>query len=96
MKLDPRFVLPAAAIAAAVALPSSASADPTGMCPDHFQPTLIIAAPPGAADKDRNGNFIVCHKDVPGQGDPTKDDRGIIIGGLNDDDLGNYDDDLGS
>jgi hypothetical protein len=95
MRLDPRILLPAAAVAAAVALPTSASADPTGMCPDHFTPTFIFAAPPGAEQKDHNGNLIVCHKDVPGQGDPTKDDRGIITGGLDDNNLNNFDDDFG-
>jgi hypothetical protein len=93
MKLDPRILLPAAAVAAAVALPTTASADPTGMCPDHFTPTFVIVAPSGA-DRDKNGNLIVCHKDVPGQGDPTKDDRGIIIGGLTDTDPTNFEDDL--
>jgi hypothetical protein len=94
MKL--RILLPVAAVAvtAAVAIPGPANADSTGMCPDHFQPTLVLVQP-GADGKDRNNNLIVCHKDVPGQGDPTKDDRGVIISQLPDQDPANYDDDAG-
>jgi hypothetical protein len=92
MKL--RFVLPAAAAAvtAAIALPGGAGADPSGICPDHFSPTIIVFQPDWA-EKDHNGNFIVCHKDVPGQGDPTKDDHGFIIEELTDPDPGNWIDD---
>jgi hypothetical protein len=90
MKLDPRIVVPAALAAVAVALPSGASAHHR-VCPPGWTPTLVILAPdPG---KDRNGNFIVCHKDTPGQGDPTKDDHGVITGGLTDPDPLNWDDD---
>ena len=94
MKL--RFALPVAAlVAGAIALSSgSAGADPSGICPDHFSPTIIVFNPDWAS-KDHNGNFIVCHKDVPGQGDPTKDDRGIITGGLDDNNMNNFDDDFG-
>jgi hypothetical protein len=94
MKL--RFMLPAAAVAAAVAIPSSASADPTGTCPDHFVPTFVIIQP-DAADKDRNTNGVVCHKETPGNGDPTKDDRdpnGFIIQTISDPDPENWADDL--
>jgi hypothetical protein len=77
MKLDPRILIPAVLAAGALALPSGASADhsfgdPLDQCPDHFVPVLVIFAPDPS--KDRNENFIVCHKEVPGQGDPTKDD----------------------
>jgi hypothetical protein len=78
MKLDPRILVPAALAAAALALPSGAAADhttigdPLDQCPDHFVPVLVIFAPDPS--KDRNGNLIVCHKETPGQGDPTKDD----------------------
>jgi hypothetical protein len=92
MKLDPRLVVPAALVAAAVAAPSTASADPAFVCPDHFEPTLVILAPDPS--KDNNENFIVCHKETPGQGDPTKDDTGVIIGGLSDPDPDNWTDDL--
>jgi hypothetical protein len=64
----------------------------TGACPDHFTPTLVILAPD--PEKDKNGNFIVCHKDTPGQGDPTKDDHGVIVDGLDDPDVDNWDDDV--
>ena len=88
-------LLPAAAIAAAIILPAtSATADSTGMCPDHFEPTLVVLQP-GAEGRDHNNNLIVCHKDVPGQGDPTKDDRGVIISTLPDQDPANYSDDAG-
>jgi hypothetical protein len=80
MKLDPRILVPAALIAGAVALPSGASGqvgddpnDPLDQCPDHFVPTAVILAPDPS--KDRNENFIVCHKETPGMGDPTKDDN---------------------
>lgn len=76
MKLDPRILVPAALAAGALALPSGASAqagDPLDMCPDHFEPFPVLFSPD--PEKDRNGNLIVCHKDVPGNGDPTKDDN---------------------
>jgi hypothetical protein len=92
MKLDPRIVLPAAAVAAALAIPSSAAATPP-VCPDHFSPTFTIVNPNGA-DKDHNGNLIVCHKDVPGQGDPTKDDHGFITSFIDDTDPNNWADDV--
>jgi hypothetical protein len=93
MKL--RFALPVAAVAAAaIALSSgSAGADPSGICPDHFSPTIIVFNPDWAS-KDHNGNFIVCHKDVPGQGDPTKDDHGFIIQQIDDPNDANWTDDL--
>jgi hypothetical protein len=93
MKL--RFALPAAlAVGAALAIPSGASADPPNPCPDHFTPTFIIFGPPDAADKDHNNNGIVCHKDTPGQGDPTKDDNGFIISFIDDPDPTNWADDV--
>ena len=94
MKLDPRIVLPAALAAAALAIPTSASADPP-VCPDHFTPTFIIFGPPDASDKDKNNNGVVCHKDVPGQGDPTKDDNGFIISFINDTTPDDWADDAG-
>lgn len=91
MKL--RFALPAAlAVAALAALPSAASANPP-VCPDHYEATFIIANPDYASE-DRNGNFIVCHKDVPGNGDPTKDDNDIITSFINDPNPLNWTDDL--
>lgn len=93
MKLDPRLVVPAALAAAAVALPTSASADPTGMCPDHFSPASTFFNGDWAS-RDKNGNFVVCHKDVPGQGDPTKDDRGVIVAPINDPNPDDWTDDL--
>jgi hypothetical protein len=83
MKLDPRILLPAALAAGALALPSSVGADPTGQCPDHFTLTVVVANPDWAS-KDRNGDFLVCHKDVPGQGDPTKDNNGVNISHIDD------------
>jgi hypothetical protein len=93
MKL--RFALPVAAVAAAaIALSSgSAGADTAGICPDHFSPTIIVFNPDWAS-KDHNGNFIVCHKDVPGAGDPTKDDHGFIIQTIDDPNDANWTDDL--
>jgi hypothetical protein len=92
MKL--RFVLPVALIGAAIAMPLGADADPSGICPDHFTPTIVVFQPEWA-EKDHNGNFIVCHKDVPGQGDPTKDDNGFIIETLEDPNETNWIDDPG-
>jgi hypothetical protein len=93
MKLDPRVLVPAALALGALALPAASSADPTGMCPDHFTPTATFANP-NYASKDNNGDFIVCHKDVPGQGDPTKDNRGVIISAISDTNPDNWQDDL--
>ena len=74
MKL--RFVLPAALAVGALALPSAASADPP-VCPDHYELTPTISNP-DYASYDDNGDFLVCHKDVPGNGDPTKDENLIV------------------
>jgi hypothetical protein len=100
MKLDPRFVLPAALAVGALALPSAASADPPPwsnghppVCPDHYTLTATIANPDWES-KDVNGNFLVCHKDVPGNGDPTKDENGIITSFVNDPDPDNWTDDI--
>jgi hypothetical protein len=93
MKLDLRLVLPAALAAGALALPSTAGADSTGTCPDHFTPTFLFLQP-DAAGKDKNGNLVVCHKDVPGQGDPTKDDNGFITSRINDPNPDDWADDL--
>ena len=93
MKLDPRLVLPAALAAGALALPSTAGADPTGQCPDHFSPTFVILQP-DAQGRDRNGNGVVCHKDVPGQGDPTKDDHGFIVVPISDPNPDDWSDDI--
>lgn len=91
MKL--RFAVPAAlAVAGALALPSGASADPA-QCPDHFTPTFIFIQP-DAAGKDKNGNLVVCHKDTPGNGDPTKDDHGFITQTINDPNPDDWADDI--
>jgi hypothetical protein len=90
MKL--RTLLPAAVAVGALAIPSAASADPP-VCPDHFEPTLVIANPDWIS-KDENGNFIVCHKETPGNGDPTKDDNGIITSFIDDPDPDNWADDI--
>jgi hypothetical protein len=92
MKLDPRIVLPAALAVGALALPSAASANPP-VCPDHYTLTATIANP-DYESKDENGNFLVCHKDVPGQGDPTKDENGIITSFVNDPNPDNWTDDI--
>jgi hypothetical protein len=81
MKL--RFLLPAAVATAALAVPTTVGADPTGQCPDHFVLTVVVANPDWA-DRDRNGDFLVCHKETPGNGDPTKDNRGVIISHIDD------------
>ena len=63
MRLDPRFLLPAALAAAAIAIPAgSATADPpaTGACPDHFVGPFPIGAVVG---HDGNGNGFVCVKE---------------------------------
>jgi hypothetical protein len=90
MKL--RFVLPAALAAGALALPSAASADPP-VCPGGFDLTATFANP-NWADADENGNFLVCHKETPGNGDPTKDDKGVIISFIDDPDPDNWTDDI--
>jgi hypothetical protein len=62
MKLDPRFVLPAALAAVALAVPAgSAPADPpaTGACPDNFMGPFPIG---DIGNKDQNGNGFVCVK----------------------------------
>lgn len=91
MKLDPRIVVPAALAAAAVALPTGATAHHR-QCPPGWTPALVFFSPD--PERDRNGNFIVCHKDTPGQGDPTKDDHGVIVAGLDDANPDHYDDDI--
>jgi hypothetical protein len=61
VKLDPRFVLPAALTTLAVAIPAApAAATPptTFTCPDGFMPVPAAYAP----DKDKNGDGIVCAK----------------------------------
>ena len=90
MKL--RTLLPAAVAVGALAIPSAASADPP-VCPDHFEPTFIIANPDWVA-KDENHNLIVCHKETPGNGDPTKDDNGVITSFIDDPDPDNWTDDV--
>ena len=62
MKLDLRFVLPAALAAAALAIPAgNAAGDPpaTGACPDNFMGPFPIGA---VTNKDKNGNGDVCVK----------------------------------
>ena len=62
MKLDLRFVLPAALAAAALAIPAgNAVGDPpaTGACPDGFMGPFPIGDIGG---KDKNGNGFVCVK----------------------------------
>lgn len=63
MKLDPRFVLPAALAAAAIAIPAgTAGADKpaTGACPNGFMGPFPIGA---ITNKDKNGNGMVCVKE---------------------------------
>ena len=90
MKL--RSTLPAALAIGALALPSAASADPP-VCPDHFEPVIVVVNPDWI-EKDQNGNFLVCHKETPGNGDPTKDDNGVITSFIDDPDPDNWTDDL--
>jgi hypothetical protein len=62
MKLDLRFVLPAALAAAAIAIPAgSAPADPPneGHCPDGFMGPFPIG---DAVGHDANDNDMVCVK----------------------------------
>ena len=63
MRFDPRFVLPAALAAAALAIPAgTAAGDPpaTGACPDHFMGPFPIGF---VTDKDKNSNEFVCVKE---------------------------------
>jgi hypothetical protein len=66
MKLDPRFLLPAALLAGALALPGAGSADPndTGACPDHYMGPIFVG--PFLGDKDKNGDQFVCVKEADG------------------------------
>jgi hypothetical protein len=62
MRFDPRFLVPAALAAAALAIPAgTATADPpaTGACPDNFMGPFPIGF---ITDKDKNGNEMVCVK----------------------------------
>ena len=62
MRLDPRFLLPAALAATAIAIPAgTAGADPkdTGACPDGFMGPFPIGAFVG---HDNNNNEFVCVK----------------------------------
>jgi hypothetical protein len=63
VKLDPRFLLPAALLAGALALPASGAADPpaTGACPDHYMGPFPIAIFSPA--KDHNGDGQLCVKE---------------------------------
>jgi hypothetical protein len=64
MKLDPRFVLPAALAAVALAIPAgTATGDPpaTGACPDNFMGPFPIGAVVG---HDNNDNGAVCVKET--------------------------------
>jgi hypothetical protein len=68
MRLSPRMLIPAALIAGAVALPGTGSADPGPhvFCPppeSDWSLTSIFVAP-AAADKDNNGDTLVCQKRV--------------------------------
>ena len=71
MKLDLRIALPAALVAAAIAIPISASADPPHMlqCPDGY----LLVPSVGAPEKDRNENGVVCMKITNGS-TPVHDD----------------------
>ena len=66
MKLDPRFVLPAALLAGALALPSSVSADPpaTYACPDHYMGPFPIAILSPTKDKNSDGQLCVKQEDM--------------------------------
>lgn len=67
MRLAPRVLVPAALVAGALALPSAGAADPPDthvFCPSpesdwHMTDTLVA---PAAAQKDNNGDTIVCQK----------------------------------
>ena len=64
---------------AALAMPvAGADAKQTkSACPKKWAPVPLQAAP-DRADRDRNGNFVVCAKSVDNQGNPhvnVKDDR---------------------
>lgn len=66
-----RFILPAVAVAAVIAVPSGSSAEDgiPGECPDGYTPMPVFLAP----DEDRNGNGVVCTKFV-GSHQNTHDD----------------------
>jgi hypothetical protein len=51
------------AVAAFVAPPGPAQADPQQVCPDNFQPFFLQIYPP---EIDRNGNLFVCAKQTNG------------------------------
>lgn len=61
---------------AIIPAPDTASADATGVCPDHYAPTFVIVLP-GSEDVDRNGNLIVCAKEPPSSNEHVnaKDDK---------------------
>jgi len=62
MKLALRVLLPAALVAAALAIPTSGTADPpaTGACPDGFLGPFPIAFL--APQKDKNNDGLLCVK----------------------------------
>lgn len=63
MRFDPRFVLPAALAATALAIPAgtaSGEKPATGACPDGFMGPFPIGF---VTDKDKNGNEMVCVKE---------------------------------
>ena len=72
MRLDPRILVPAAAVVAAAAFPATGAADyPTTMnCPPSYVPAPSAAMP----SKDRNNDGVVCLKMNP-SGPVVKDDN---------------------
>lgn len=77
MKLDPRILIPAGLAAAAMAVPSSAGAQPSptpGRCPDNFVPVLAFVA---TGSQDHNGDGWVCVKGPQGSNQHfnTTDDK---------------------
>ncbi len=75
MKLDPRILVPAGLAAAAIAIPAGSSANPpqTFSCPDDFMFPFPAVGP--AANKDHNGDNIVCFKTTNGLNIVFKDDN---------------------
>lgn len=61
MKLDPRFLLPAALLAGALAMPGAgtASAPDTDSCPDGFMGPFLIALASPQQDANHDGELCV-------------------------------------
>ena len=67
-----RLLASAASVVCALALASTAVAEPPSPCPDGFVPAFD---PFNVSGEDRNANGVVCAK-TTGGGDIFKDDRG--------------------